>query len=86
MAVTAPKTAAVDGNRKKVFPAFRLPPNGGVQGGQMGDFIPQIKILGDILVLRAIKFVSKNAKKAQILGSGRYFPLSLCSKVRFWAI
>ncbi len=43
---------------KKVLPAFRLPPNGGVQGGQMGDFIAQIKILGDILVLRAIKFVS----------------------------
>ena len=36
------------------------------QGGQMGDFIAQNKILGDILVLWAIKFVNKNAKKAQI--------------------
>ncbi len=36
--------------------------------------------------LRAINFVNKNAKKAQFSGSGRYFPLSLCSKVRFWAI
>ena len=32
----------------------------------MGDFIAQNKILGDILVLWAIKFVNKNAKKAQI--------------------
>ena len=52
----------------------------------MGNFITQIKILGDILVIWAIKFVDKNAKKAQISGFGRYFPLSLCSKVRFWAI
>ena len=55
-------------------------------GGQMGDFISQNKILGDILVLLAIKFANKNAKKAQISGFGRYFSLGLCSKVRFWAI
>ncbi len=56
------------------------------QGGQMGDFIAQNKILGDILVFWAIKFVIKSALKAQILGFGQYFLLSLCSKVRFWAI
>ncbi len=52
----------------------------------MGDFISQNKILGDLLVPLAIKFANKNAKKAQISGFGRYFPLGLCSKVRFWAI
>ncbi len=52
----------------------------------MGDFIAQIKILGDILDRWAIKFVNKNSKKARILGFGRYFFLSLCSKVRFGAI
>ena len=52
----------------------------------MGDFIAQIGNLGDILNLWAIKFVNKNALKAQISVFGRYFFLSLCSKVRFWAI
>ncbi len=56
------------------------------QGGQMGDFIAQIKILGDILVLWAIKCVNKNAKKAQISVFGRYLFLCLCSKVCFWVI
>ena len=54
------------------------------QGGQVGDFIiAQISDLGDILDLWAIKFVNKNALKAQISGFGRYFFLDLCSKVRF---
>ncbi len=46
----------------------------------MGDFIAQIKVLGNILVLWAIKFVNKNAKKAHISGFGRYISLGLCSK------
>ncbi len=32
------------------------------------------------------KIVNKNALKAQFLGFGRFLNLSLCSKVRFWAI
>ncbi len=52
----------------------------------MDDFIAQNWILGDILVLWAIIFLNKNAKKAQISGFGRYFPLSLCSIVRIWAL
>ncbi len=44
------------------------------QGGQVGDFITQIKILGDILVLWAIKFVNKMQRKPKIRVSGDIFP------------
>ncbi len=40
------------------------------QGGQVGYFIAQIGNLGAILNLCTIKFVNKNAMKAQILGFG----------------
>ncbi len=52
----------------------------------MDDFIAQNWILGDSLVLCEIFFLYKNAKKARISGFGRYFFLSVCSKVRFGAI
>ncbi len=46
------------------FPIRSLSESLSLQGGQVGDFVAQIKILGDILALWAIKFVNKNAKKA----------------------
>ena len=54
----------------KIHTFFSLKNTFILQGGQMGDFIAQNKILGDILVLWAIKFVNKSAKKAQISGFG----------------
>ena len=44
------------------------------------DFIAQIKILGDILVLWAINFVDKNAKKAQNSGVCDIFSLAYVVK------
>ena len=50
----------------------------------MGDFIAQIKILGDILALWAIKFVNKNAKKALNLVFWVMFLLACVVKYVFW--
>ena len=68
------------------FPSYP-PTNGGSrQGGQVGNFIAQINILGDILVIWAIKFVNKMQRKPKFRVFRRYFPLCLCSKVRYWAM
>ncbi len=56
------------------------------QGGHVGNFIAQINILGDILVIWAIKFVNNMQRKPKFWVFRRCFPLSLCSKVHYWAI
>ena len=49
----------------------------------MGDFIAQIKILSNMLVYWAIKFVYKNAKKAKNSGFGDIFSSAYVVKYAF---